>query len=176
MDKASELIKRLGSSDDYFERQKAAWALVELGEDAVDVLIDALEKGEFSDLRYKSAWVLGRIGSPRAVEPLSRAMLNDSDYVVREWCAAALEALRNREAIPPLVLAMKRDSSKDVRLRAAVALRALGATDAFRELLKSGEPETRGMAVTGLARLKCEAALSDVLPLIDDEDPEVLSL
>jgi len=28
MDKAHELIKKLGQSDDYFERQKAAWALV----------------------------------------------------------------------------------------------------------------------------------------------------
>jgi HEAT repeat protein len=162
MDKASELIKCLGSSDDYFERQKAAWALVGLGEEAVDVLVDALEKGEFSDLRYKSAWALGKIGSPRAVEPLSRSMLSDSDHVVREWCAAALETLGSREAVPALVLAVKRDSSKDVRLRAAVALRNLGAADAFRELLRYSEPETRGMAVTGLAKLKCEAAMSDV--------------
>src|SRR5512135_60472 len=106
MDKASELIKKLGQSDDYFERQKAAWALVGLGEPALDVLIEALEKGEFSDLRYKSAWALGKIGSPRAIEPLSRAMLNDSDHVVREWCAAALETIGSNEAVPPLVLAM----------------------------------------------------------------------
>ena len=62
MDKALELVKTLGQSDDYFERQKAAWALVNLGEDAVDDVADALEKGEFSDLRYKSAWILGKGG------------------------------------------------------------------------------------------------------------------
>ena len=88
--------RQLGQSDDYFERQKAAWALVNLGEDAVDDVADALEKGEFSDLRYKSAWILGKSGSSRAVEPLCRAMLNDPDHVVREWCAAALEALGNQ--------------------------------------------------------------------------------
>ena len=63
MDKALELIKMLGQSDDYFERQKAAWALVNLGEAAVDEVAEALENGEFSDLRYKSAWILGKIGS-----------------------------------------------------------------------------------------------------------------
>jgi len=37
MDKARELLEILGRSDDYFERQKAAWALVNLGEAAVDL-------------------------------------------------------------------------------------------------------------------------------------------
>ena len=91
-----------------------------LGEAAIDQVAEALESGEFSDLRYKSAWILGKIGSPRAVEPLCRAMLNDPDHVVREWCAAALEAVKSQDAVPALVLAMKSDSSKDVRLRAAV--------------------------------------------------------
>ena len=63
MDKARELVKLLGKSDDYFERQKAAWALVNLGEAAIDEVAVALESGEFSDLRYKSAWILGKIGS-----------------------------------------------------------------------------------------------------------------
>ena len=173
MDKALELVKTLGQSDDYFERQKAAWALVNLGEEAVDDVAGALEKGEFSDLRYKSAWILGKGGSSRAVEPLCRAMLNDPDHVVREWCAAALEALGNREAIQPLVLAMKLDSSKDVRLRAAMALRSLKAAEALRELLNYADPEIRGMAVTGLAKIGDQASLADVAGLLKDEDLEV---
>jgi HEAT repeat protein len=173
MDKALELVKRLGSSDYYFERQKAAWALVALGEPVVDAVAEALENGEFSDLRYKSAWVLGKIKSPRAVEPLCRTLLNDADHVVREWSAAALENCGDVRAVPFLVLAMKRDSSKDVRLRAAVALRKLGAANAFRELLNSPEPETRGMAVTGLAKLACREAMREVALLVEDEDGEV---
>ena len=140
---------------------------------AVKKLREALEKGEFSDLRYKSAWVLGKIKSPRAVEPLCRTLLNDADHVVREWSAAALENCGDARAVPFLVLAMKRDSSKDVRLRAAVALRKLGAADAFRELLSSPEPETRGMAVTGLAKLACREAMGEVAVLVEDEDAEV---
>ena len=173
MDKARELVKLLGRSDDYFERQKAAWALVNLGEAAIDEVAGALESGEFSDLRYKSAWILGKIGNPRAVEPLCRAMLNDPDHVVREWCAAALEAVKSQDAAPALVLAMKNDSSKDVRLRAAVALRSIGATEALRDLLSHSEPETRGMAVTGLAKIRHRQSLPDVVRLMQDEDAEV---
>ena len=173
MDKALELIKKLGQSDDYFERQKAAWALVKIGEPAVDVVAEALEKGEFSDLRYKSAWVLGKIGSPRAVEPLSRALLSDPDHVVREWCAAALEAVASPVGAPALVLAMKRDSSKDVRLRAAVALRNLKAAKALQEGLSYAEPEIRGLAVTGLAKIEHRESLNEVACLLQDEDVEV---
>jgi HEAT repeat protein len=173
MDEASRLIAQLGASDDYFERQKAAWALVNLGESAVDDVARALENGEFSDLRYKSAWILGKIGSIRGVEPLNRTMLNDPDHVVREWCAAALEAIKSKDAVPALVLAMKRDSAKDVRLRAAVALRALGAAEALRDLLNYAEPEIRGMAVTSLAKIGHMESLSDVARLMKDDDAEV---
>lgn len=173
MDKARELIELLGKSDDYFERQKAAWALVNLGEASVEQTAKALECGEFSDLRYKSAWILGKIGSPSTVEPLCRAMLNDPDHVVREWCAAALEAVKSQEAISALVLAMKRDSSKDVRLRAAVALRKLGAAEALRDLLSYSDPEIRGMAVTGLSKIGHRESLQDVARLMQDEDMEV---
>ncbi len=173
MDEASRLIEQLGASDDYFERQKAAWALVNLGEAAVGDVARALENGEFSDLRYKSAWILGKIGSNRGVEPLCRAMLNDPDHVVREWCAAALEAIKSKDAIPVLVLAMKRDSAKDVRLRASVALRALRASEALRDLLSYGDPEIRGMAVTSLAKIGDRESLSDVSRLMKDDDAEV---
>jgi len=173
MDRASELIKKLGSSDDYFERQKAAWELVKLGEPALQVLVEALENGEFSDLRYKSAWVLGKIADSRAVKPLGKCMLNDSDYVVREYCAAALEAVGSLDATPFLVKAINSDSKKDVRLRAAVALRNLGAVSALKELLKSSEPETRGMAITGLTKLKYEETMDEITCFLKDEDVDV---
>ena len=72
-----------------------------------------------------------------------------------------------------MVLAMKRDSSKDVRLRAAVALRMLGAAEALRDLLSYADPEIRGMAVTGLAKIGHRESMQDVAKLLQDEDMEV---
>ena len=173
MESIPELVHKLGHSADYFERQKAAWALVNIGDEAVDALVEALETGEFSDLRYKAAWVLGKIGNSRAVEPLGNALLSDTDYVVREWCAAALEAISDPAAIPYLVQAIKEDSSKDVRLRAFIALRGLRATEAFLSLLNAPEPENRGMAITALAKLNCQDAIDKIIYFCDDEDAEV---
>jgi HEAT repeat protein len=173
MESIPELIHKLGHSDDYFERQKAAWALVKIGDEAIDPLVEALEAGEFSDLRYKAAWALGKIGNSRAVEPLSKALLSDPDYVVREWCAAALEAIVDPTAVPHLVQAIKKDGSKDVRLRAFMALRGIGASEAFMDLLSASDPENRGMAITGLAKLKRQDAVDKIASFCDNEDIEV---
>lgn len=173
METIPELIGKLGNSDDYFERQKAAWSLVAMGNEAIDALIDALKSGEFSDTRYKAAWILGKIGSPSAVAPLSEAMLKDPDYVVREWCAAALEAVADKLAIPQLVHAMQKDSSKDVRLRSSMALSKLGADEALRKMLQSPDSDIVAMSITALARIKCEAAEDDVAYFLNDPDSEV---
>jgi HEAT repeat protein len=100
-------------------------------------------------------------------------MANDSDEVVREWCAAALEAAGDERAVPCLAQAVRKDSSRDVRLRAAVALRNLRAADALRCLLSNAEAEARGLAVTGLAKMGCQEALEEVRELLEDEDREV---
>ncbi|NYT01815.1 MAG: HEAT repeat domain-containing protein [Methanosarcinales archaeon] len=172
MDRAAELVLKL-KSNDYFERQKAAWALVELGEEALDGLLDALKTCEHSHARYKAAWALGKIGDRRAVEPLSRSMIGDPDEAVREWCAAALDEMGSTSAVPALVQALRTDSHKEVRLRASAALSSLGASRAFREILEDESPLVRGMAVTGLSRLKCLEALEEVACRLGDQDREV---
>ena len=144
MEDPRDLVTKLRNSDNYFDRQKAAWALVGLGDKSVDALIDALEKGEQSELRYKAAWALGKIKCPRSIDPLARAMLSDPDHAVREWCAAALEEVGDRSSVPHLMEAMKADAAKDVRLRAAVALRNLGAVEALVKLQSIRRPRQEG--------------------------------
>jgi putative ABC transport system ATP-binding protein len=68
-----------------------------LGEEAVDDVAGALEKGEFSDLRYKSAWILGKGGSSRAVEPLCRAMLNDPEIILADEPTGNLDSKTSSE-------------------------------------------------------------------------------
>lgn len=130
MEPLSELIRILGS-ENFFERQSAAWKLAEAGARAVEPLLEALEKDPDPQVRFKAAWVLGNIGDAKAIEPLAGALQEDEDPSVREWAASALEAIGDRRAIPFLARSIATDRSREVRLRASLALVAFGASDAF---------------------------------------------
>jgi len=172
MEPASELVRTL-SSDNFFDRQKAAWKLIEMGDGAVEPLIEALENEENSQVRFKSAWALGEIHDPRALDALIRALLEDEDESVREWSAAALESIGDRNAVPKLARALKSDSNKGVRQRATLALVAFQASKALLELLDEPDVMTRQMAVVGLGCLKCQEALEKVGGQIEDENTEL---
>jgi len=86
--KISSLIDDLR---DVFRRDSAIESLVEIGEPAVEPLIQAL-KDEDSFVREGAAEALGKIGDKRAVEPLIHA-LNDEDWQVRWEAAEALDEL-----------------------------------------------------------------------------------
>ena len=91
------LIEAL-DDDDPETREKAAWALGEIGDvRAVEPLIGKLED-EAVPVRVKAAWALGKIGDERAKLPLSRA-LQDEDEEVRVQVAAVMTSL-GWEAIP----------------------------------------------------------------------------
>jgi HEAT repeat protein len=67
-------------------------ALCEIGEPAVEILINALKDGEWR-LRWHSAEILGEIKDDRAVKPLTD-VLNDENNDVRMAATKALERIR----------------------------------------------------------------------------------
>ena len=73
------LILNLGSSDDTLS-QYAVWRLVDIGSQAVDPLIKALNSDN-KDLRIRSAMVLGMVGDRKAFQPLID-LLKDRKSVV----------------------------------------------------------------------------------------------
>jgi len=85
-------------------KDDATNALAELGQPAVEKLIEALnDKDEF--VRKQSILALGEIKDPAAVDSLIENLKND-DWWVRLTSAAALEKIgdpRGREAIKPLL-------------------------------------------------------------------------
>jgi HEAT repeat protein len=100
-------------------RRRAARALAKIGKPAVEPLAKALsDKDRFA--RRKAAQALGEIGDRRAVEPLIRA-LNDSDEIARRWAARALGEIGDRRAVEPLIEALS-DSDGGVRRWAVLAL------------------------------------------------------
>ena len=85
-------------------KDDAIHALVELGEPAVEKLIEALRDKD-ENVRKSAVLALGRIKSGDAITPLIN-MLSDQDWFTRLTAAAALESIgdeRGREAIKPLL-------------------------------------------------------------------------
>ncbi len=89
------------------------------------LLFSALEAPD-AQVRRSAAEALGRLGDPRAVRPLGKA-LGDEEPDVRRTAAEALGKLADPRAVEPLV-ALLRDGAPDV------------ASAAARALLKIGEP------------------------------------
>ncbi len=96
---------------------------VELGGDAVEPLLKALDKFE-PPARKAAAEALGNIGDPRAVDPLMKA-LSSSDFGIRKAAAEALGKIGDPQAIPALIEAQS-DKFKMVRDAAEQALMRLG--------------------------------------------------
>lgn len=99
-------------------------ALLDIGEQAVEPLIQALEGGE-RDMRRSAAMTLGPFAhmlseETRAIEPLIRA-LQDEDAIVRATAAFALGQSGAECAVSPLVETLE-DEDEDVRRVTADAL------------------------------------------------------
>lgn len=131
--KAVEALRNLGEQaieplmhalqDEHWDvRRRAAWALGNMGEPAVEPLIHALQDERW-DVRRKAAWALGNIGDHRATEPLVHA-LQDEYPDVREEAAWALGTLGDLRAIEPLIHALQ-DEYSDVRRQVARSLAAI---------------------------------------------------
>ena len=73
-------------------RSNSIIALFEIGEPAVEILINALKDGEWR-VRWQAAEILGEIKDDRAVKPLTEA-LNDENNDVRMAATKALERIR----------------------------------------------------------------------------------
>ncbi len=148
-------------------RWKAESALKMIGPSAVPALIEAL-KDRRGRVRQSSAFLLGELADPRAIEPLAAAMA-DKDEDTRWKAATSLtkfgtqatkavlaalgaEAIECRrcaawvfqntldpDAVPRLAQAL-RDADEQVRWKAAIALQKIGApaADHLLALLRAG--------------------------------------
>jgi hypothetical protein len=101
---------------------RAAEALITLGSECVDALIDALNRKN-KDIRLGCIEVLGEIKDLRAVDSLLR-ILDDASNEIRLQAALALGQIGDERAVGPL-LSLLRDSDKYVRYGASLALQQL---------------------------------------------------
>lgn len=102
---------------------RAADLLVRLAPESIDAVVDELQTGSNP---AEAAYILGRIGDPRTLNPLVTALWH-TDAKVRAESAAALAELRDPGAVKPLLEAT-RDPEHNVRSQAGAALDRMGTT------------------------------------------------
>lgn len=144
-------------------REAAAGAFASIGgeiplPEAVPPLLAMLDAEE-TNLRTVAASALGQVGDPRAVEPLSKRLADDTDAGVRAIAAGALGAVgpEAADAMEVLVAALG-DSDAMVVSTAASALSSLGplaasAEEALRRALKHEDGNVRHAVLLALGRI-----------------------
>jgi HEAT repeat protein len=173
-------------------------ASVKIDASAVEQLIVALKDRDVC-LRTSAAWVLGRLGDKRAVEPLVAA-LGDARVTGDGWggrvqpalAAVALGRLGDKRAVKPLIDALKHypPSLKipgRIDLVAFARLARRGAAKILDALVDVGPPAVepligvlkdenalvRSFAAEGLGELGDKRAVQPLVAVLKDEDEEV---
>jgi len=146
MDKAKieSLIKDL-ASDNFSKTFDAGNKLVEFGEEAIPMLIDALQ---VDNQRVGASQTLGRIGKS-AVVPLINC-LYDPNSRVRLMAAIALGRTYSKNAVEPLIELLN-DPVSDVRMYAAEALGDIGDARALQPLKDRMRSEDSMLAIQGIS-------------------------
>jgi len=176
--KIDELIAQLGD-ENVNVRLSAAAILTRMNSPrqirslrkAVMSIIKALED-ENSHVRRDVARSLGKIGDPRAVQPLIEA-LGDEDESVRRDVARSLGKIGDPRAVQPLINAL---SDPPIRAIASIALGEIGDPQAVQPLIKKLEaenPDVRRAAARSLGRIGNPQAVQPLIEALGDEDESV---
>jgi len=163
-----ELIRDLPNEEGYF-REEAARALKEKAGEAVEPLLVALSSDNWR-LRGGSAYVLGLIADPRAIQPLAKALINEDSEWIRCEMGASLGSI-GTPATPVLIMVL-REGSPDVRYIAAIALAGIGSAEAVEPLIMALEDEdwrVRGVAAQAIGYLGDPLAVRPLAAALDDK-------
>ncbi len=122
-------------------------------------------------IRTAAAKDLGTIGDQRAVEPLVKALKQDSDWPVRSAAAEALGKIGDDSAVEPLVAALN-DEKWAVRRAAALALGKIGGKKAVDPLINSlgdTDQDVRAAAAVALGQLGDRNAVEPLISILAEK-------
>ncbi|MCO4781266.1 MAG: adenine phosphoribosyltransferase [Candidatus Cloacimonetes bacterium] len=108
------------SDEDWFIRKQAGEAIWEIGPEAEEYLVEALDSGD-NNIRYWAVKVLGNLQSQYQTERLADILKNDKSWSVRAAAAQALGEIGLESSNEVLVGALK-DTSEYVRKNSSLAL------------------------------------------------------
>ena len=167
------------ASDAVSTEGEAAYAIAavlsDIGEPAVEPLINALDPGHDNSIRCFSAYILSYIADRRAVDTLVDAVDSSNDVELRRCAAVALGSIGDIRALPSLLAALK-DPDVQLRAQSAAAFGNIGDKSAVEPLLNLlGDPseDVRRAAIRSLARLGDSRATEPLIGLLHDKEQQV---
>ena len=162
------LLNALSTEPDLFVREDLTWALVRIGGEALEPLIDLLYNTNAA-VRHHAAHVLGKIADGRAVEALMRA-LQDTDAAVVSKAAFGLRQIGDERAIPALV-AIVGHENRDVQTMLIDVLEHFGASsvEPLMALMTSERGQVREQAADILGQIGDKRALPVLIEALKDE-------
>jgi len=141
----------------------------------IEELIRKLKYGSPIE-RQHAAQELGKLGDPRALEPLVEAMLHDRDKTVCCTAAVWLGKMGKPEAIPGLARAVLSGGDPEIRAHAADALGVIRHSDAIPVLIEASfdsHPSVRLAAVWSLAQFRDPIVIPPLLGILGNDYDEI---
>jgi len=140
-------------------RSDAADLLVEMGEDAVDPLLQALESTSYVPGQRRITEVLSRIGDTRAVPALVEFLESDAGPTTE--AAKALGVLGDQRATLPLVKTLKKAyfAQRRAAVQALIQLNDEQAIDPLVELLEDNKREYAIQVLQGMGEAGMQALI-----------------
>ncbi len=166
--RAIKSLTHLLKDERYFVRQEAAFALGQMGEGAIDQLLE-IANSSVPATRESAIEALGNFKSPRSITKLIEA-LSDSNASVRSAAVKALGETQSPAAVTPL-LVLLRDESGALKSQAAAALARLGpvALPSLVSSLKDNRPSIRQLAAEALGDIGSKEAVAPLIELISTD-------
>ena len=138
-------------------------------EQKINELINQLKSNDKA-ARKEAVWLLGKLGSPMALEPLTEALLKDSNVSIRELAAKALGDLGEKEATRFLCDALQ-DTNPGVRRQSIISLGKFCDKRSIEHLeVVLKDPSVRVEAAQALALL---GKTEGLIEAIRDKNPEI---
>jgi HEAT repeat protein len=165
-----KLVDLLRDSD---MRERAASALAMQGANSVEALIDELGSEE-PEIREAAATALGRVGDPRAVEPLAE-LLEDGTVSDRRAALHAMIELGGPEAVQLLenLLASEDPHGRELALRGLGRLGGREHADAIASSCKDPDERVRQAAIELLPEVIGDAAVPEIVEALRSGTPRV---
>ncbi len=161
------LIEYLKEDEDPDFRAMVAKQLGEMGEvakTAGTALIEALTDMKGTEVRENAAHALGQLNITNAVEPLIKALQEESDEYARRQMAWSLGELKNAKALSVLINTLN-NPDKETRGNAAEALGKIKDNKAILPLLKASKDsdvDVQAKAIWALKEFTTNSIVSEI--------------